>query len=106
MPDITVITPANSTALTLLATVKQEIAVTTTTDDAFIGSLIQQATDAITDYCQRTFAREVVSEGLPSYGKNTLMLSLTPVVNIAQLTDTSSLVDATDYYLQNPVAGI
>lgn len=114
MADITVITPARSTGLTLVAKVKTEIKVTSSDDDSFISDLIAEASSAISDHLNRDLARCVVSEGLPSYHKNTLMLSRTPVVAVSQVLQqgdngfdpsTGDVLDSTEYWISNADAG-
>lgn len=59
---LTVITPATNIRLTTVATVKAELGITGTSDDAWIDDTIDRASDTITRYCNRSFAAETVRE--------------------------------------------
>ena len=106
---ITVITPAASKDLTVLATVQAELEITGAADDGFINTLIQQASAAIVAYCGREFAAEEVDETVKAYGTATLMLSRTPVTTLTSVTlddGVSSLtVPASDYMLEDAENG-
>lgn len=106
---ITVITPAASKDLTVLTTVKAELEVTGTTDDTFLGTLIQQASAAIVSYCGREFAAEEVDETVKAYGTATLMISRTPVTALSTVTlddgISSVTVPRTDYALEDAENG-
>lgn len=57
---LTVVTPAASDALVSLEEVKAELGISGTSQDTYLTSLIQQASDALAHYCGRdTFARQV-----------------------------------------------
>lgn len=105
MPILNVTTPPVSTDLTLLATIKTELGITVATDDGFIGTLISAASDAIRSYCNRQFAREVLSEGVASYARSTVLVSIRPLVAIAQITIDGAVVDPTQYYIENDKIG-
>lgn len=106
---ITVITPAASKDLTVLATVKAELEITTTDDDAFINTLIQQASAAIVSYCGREFAAEEVDETVKAYGTATLMVSRTPVTALTSISlddgVSSVTIPAGDYVLEDAEGG-
>lgn len=59
---LTVIAPAATHDLTVLETVKAELEVSGSGDDAFLARLIQQASGDIARYCNRAFALEAVRE--------------------------------------------
>ncbi len=106
---ITVVTPAGSKDLTILATVKTELVISASTDDAFINTLIQQASAAIVTYCNREFASETVDETVKAYGGANLMLSRTPVTTLTSVTlddgITSTVIPTADYMLEDSQAG-
>ena len=58
----TVITPAASMLLTDLATVKNELQITSTADDRFLDRLIAVASAAIQSYCNRIFAPQTIED--------------------------------------------
>lgn len=63
MPGVfTIQAAAPSVGLTTLANAKQELNVTTTTDDAYIGSLITRASRLIATTCGRPFGYQTISE--------------------------------------------
>ena len=59
---LTVATPATSTDLVTLATVKTLLGITDTSEDARLALFISQASDAIGRFCGRVFAAETVTE--------------------------------------------
>src|SRR5579871_789891 len=95
--------------LTLLATVKLELGISNSNDDAFIGKLITWASGAISRYCRgpnRTFSRRFLSEGVGSYGKSRLMVSETPVIALSSVSVDGVVLDPAMYTLDNPEAGL
>jgi hypothetical protein len=60
----TVLVPAGSYDLTDLATVKDELSIPTgdTTQDAFLGRALSQASKVIANFCNRTFAVEIIQD--------------------------------------------
>jgi hypothetical protein len=103
---LTVLTPATSYDLTTVETVKTELGLTGSTDDAFLGTLIRQASDDVARYCRRVLATESVREVFRtgrSYARPCdfdapLWLARTPVVAVTSLIeDTVTLVDGTDW---------
>ena len=115
---ITVTTPAASAALTTLAAAKLRCAVATSTDDAAISALIDQASGLVADFCGRAFGVEAINETfrftwragdtpLSQSGPRTtsgrvegppLILSRSPVVSVVDVTEAGTLLAAgTDY---------
>lgn len=63
MPGIlTINTPPTSATLTTLPNAKGDLAVTSTTDDAYITGLIARASNAIANHCGRVFGYQLVTE--------------------------------------------
>lgn len=60
--NLTVLTPADSYDLTVLDTVKSELNITDTSQDAALSVLITQASGECAAYCSRVFGRETVQE--------------------------------------------
>jgi hypothetical protein len=80
---LTIIEAATEVRLTTLAAVKAELQVTKNTDDAYLNELIDQASDAVRSWCQRTFAAETVRETIHlSTCTTALMLSRWPITTI------------------------
>lgn len=59
---LTVITPATRRRLTTLARVKVELGITGGGDDAYLTTMIDEASAAIASWCRRTFARETIRQ--------------------------------------------
>lgn len=60
---LSILDPATTNDLTILATLKTELGITDTASDAYLADLIRQASDTVTRYCGRaTFNRETVQQ--------------------------------------------
>lgn len=102
---VSVSTIAPSLKLTTVTRVKAELGITSTSDDALLGDIVDRASDAVGSYCHRTFAREVVSETLPAYGGIHLQLDRTPVISVSSVTQNSSTVSTADYSIADAERG-
>jgi hypothetical protein len=120
---LTVLTPAPTHDLTLLETVKAELEVAGTADDAFIAGLIRQASGDISRYCNRVFALETVRESFRVFepatpvgrcptamdgvfnGLSPLRLRRTPVVEVVSVAEDGVAVDPGGYEL-DPELGV
>lgn len=104
---LTVVTPASTQDLCLLADVKAELAGDPDTlnqaADKVLADLIAAASSAISAYCHRTFGQQVYTETLPSYGGTLLRLEHTPVLAVASLLFQGQAV--TDFSIDDPEAG-
>ena len=94
------------TGLTTLAVVKTELEITSTDDDAFIDTLIDQASDLCVMHTGRTFHRQTVTETLPGSGTPLLVLNRLPIVSITSATNNGSTVSSTAYSVDDADAGI
>lgn len=95
---ITVTTPAASTELATLAAVKNDLAITGSADDATLESLIDQASAAITTWCNRVLARETVTETFRLGRKvSSLILTRLPVGTINSVAEGADTLVSTDY---------
>lgn len=99
---LTVITPAESYDLTVLATVKAELGIIGTSEDVQIAKYIAQASGAIASYCNRVFAEETVTETFRNRSSGgtlrSIILQRSPVTEIdAVALDDVELVANTDY---------
>ena len=101
---VTVTTPAKNVSLTTLARLKEELAITTTENDAALEATIRRSTAAVEAYCHRTFAREVVSETVGCYGGPFLQLNRYPVATVSSVTFDDNVW--TDYSLYDKAAGV
>lgn len=99
---LTVVTPAQSYDLTVLATVKAELGITDRSEDENLTRWIKQASDVIAKYCNRVFAQETVSETFRlATRESNLLLSRYPVVSIAAVQETGETLAASqqNYFL-------
>ena len=103
---VTVVTPATSYDLTDLTTVKAELGITNTSEDANIAKWITQASGEIASYCNRTLVKETVKQvyrvlfvrGLQREHEEQIVLSRAPVSSITSaVLDGTALVEGTDY---------
>src|SRR5215203_5276906 len=104
---LTVITPAVSFALAHLDTLKAELGITGTAEDAQLQGYIFQASSAITGYLGRVIAQETVAEQfrLPQElacrgGVESLPLSRCPVSVIASVVVDGVTLSASDYEVE------
>ncbi len=107
---LSVTTPATSTDLVTLDDVKEEIGITTTVDDAWLGKVISRASQAAATFCNRIFVvqtyseqifpdRELYSWQVPD-SFDVLQLSAWPVIGTVTATPngaTAPLVQGTDF---------
>lgn len=105
---LVVVTRATTQRLTTKERVKLEMpSIPASADDAFIDSLIDNATSGIQAYCNREkapFARQSYVETLGAFGDIQLMLKGTPLVVVsAVLQDGMPLLD---WSIEDPDAGI
>jgi hypothetical protein len=106
---LTVITPAATYDLTVLATVKERLGITDTASDTLLGHLISAASGRAAAYCNRVFAEETVEETLrlPRHfgqsGRHVRPLVLTlvrfPVSALVSATDGTAALTPADYEL-------
>jgi hypothetical protein len=101
-----VVTAALDNALTTVNTVKRDVVIAGSTDDAFIRDLILRASAAIERYTGRKFGLEEVIEKLPGTGRPTLLLSRIPIVLIDSITFDGTEIDDDDWEIQDVDAGI
>jgi hypothetical protein len=102
---LTVTTVADSTNLTILETLKDELGISqdSTESDARLNRLIAEASAAVTTYCRRVLAQEGVSEVFRlEYPSEYLMLRRIPVSEIDTVTVDDVAVDADEYEVDSP----
>ena len=58
VPPLTVVKPASSFDLTVLATVKAELGIADRASDAALAGYIKQASEVVAKFCNRVFALE------------------------------------------------
>lgn len=102
---LTVVTPATTYDLTVLATVKSELGITDTASDAKLDLWIDQASGIFAAECNRVFAKETISEQfrlrrsdcLVRSRQDSLILARYPVASITSVTEDDVVLAATDY---------
>lgn len=102
---LTVITPAPTYDLTVLATVKERLGITDGTQDTILGHLISAASDKAATYCNRVFAQETVQETIRLHRKGgrfwhpeSIKLKRFPIASFVSIVDgTTTLVSSVDY---------
>lgn len=101
---LTVTTAATVTRLADPAQVKTELGITDTSQDTYIGTLVDQASAALTSFCNRVFAQETVQETLRAQAREVpvrdepILLSRAPVVSIASVAADGATLDGnTDF---------
>lgn len=104
--SISVVTAADSQQLTTVSAVKSLLGLTTTADDALLGTLIDRASIAINNFCLRSFAAETLLETLAASGRNqNLRLARFPIISVSSVQLDGVDVDSSLYTLQEPELG-
>ena len=101
--DLAVTVAASSKDMTLLATVKTELGISGTADDAWLALVIQEESAAAVAYCDREFARETVVESFRLEAElrevGGLYLSRVPVASITSVVEDGVTLTSVDYEL-------
>jgi hypothetical protein len=105
--SVTVSVQAASTLLTTLDRVRAELgyADSETTDDDVLQDLIERASSAIAYETRRTFGLETVLETLDGSGSRLLPLTRTPILEVTEVTEDSTVLDTTEYSVEDKEAG-
>jgi hypothetical protein len=95
----TVSVAAASRDLTVLATVKQELGIANTSQDAWLATQITQASQACATYCNRVFAQETLVDyfRLQNQAAELLFLSRFPVASVDAVVENDVTLDASQY---------
>jgi len=104
--SIIVSVAAESKQLTTLATVKELLSITVTTDDVLINKLIDRVSASIVGYCGLEFAQQTYIETLATRASLNLSITHTPLVDVVLITFDGVTVDASDYKVQQDEAGL
>lgn len=88
---LSVSTVAQSTLLTSVKRVQDELGLSAGTDDGLIRTLIISKSAAVSNYCHRGFARETYVETTGGFGGIRLQLSRTPIVKLTSVYADSTL---------------
>jgi uncharacterized phiE125 gp8 family phage protein len=105
---VTVITPASASALTLLATVRADLGLVATSDDAWLTAEISAASSVIGSYCRRVWGRSTVRETFRAvlHNREGLLLARLPVVSVASVEVDGAALDAAVYELDAEEGGV
>lgn len=94
-------------ALTTVDNVKTELGISSSTDDSYIERLVNAYSAAIETYCGRCLEYSAaVVEQLAGHGDPHLVLSRTPVIEVASLKLSGSTIDSGNYDVHDAAAGI
>jgi hypothetical protein len=110
---VTVTVPATSYDLIDMDTVKEELDITTTTNDSRLQRWIAEESARVSSYCDRVFQMETLSEviRLP-YAAGTfssgaaLQLARWPIISVTSVTEGTSLLATTAYEVKNETGQI
>ena len=98
---LTILTPAPTQDLTAIETVKSELQLTDSADDAVLGDLIRQASWTVSSHCRRVFAQETVRETYDRFFaipcRRPILLTRTPVVQVISVTEDDHVLNPSDY---------
>ena len=101
-----VLTAADSLDLTTLASAKEEMGVTGTSDDGMIARWIREESAKIASYCNRVFGREEIRETIQVHDRVLrIALRRRPVELITLITEDGEDIDPANYILNAP-AGV
>lgn len=93
---LTVVTPASSTDLASLDAVKAALDITDTSEDQTLPPLIARASAAISAYCNRTFALEMVEESFGTV-RGGVVLGRYPVTSITSVSENGIPLGTAEY---------
>ena len=102
---VKVTTPATSHRLTTLDNVKTALDINSSDDDTYLEMLIDQASDFVSQYCARTFAKQTYEEQLGGTGHPRLMLDRTPIQQINEIKSGDAVLDSNSYEIEDADAG-
>lgn len=103
---VTVTSAAESTDLTTLAVVKDELGISGSDHDAKLERYIDRASQTIVSYCNRNFAQQRVTETMTSTGGTLLKTSEAPIVTLHSVTYSGAVVETSKYYGDTLAAGL
>lgn len=89
-----------------MATVKTELGITGSGDDALLDRLIAAASRAVVRYTGREFVQETVAETRAGHGDRRMLLTRRPVVSISSVLLTTTTIDAATYSIEDAEAGV
>jgi len=94
----TVTVPAASKDMTVLATVKAELNITVSTDDAYLAVLIQQASSKAVELSGREFSKETIVDTFwVDECDAILQLTRWPIVSVTSVVEDDVTLTASDY---------
>ena len=96
-----------TSALTDLATVKDELGITDSSEDTRLERYIQVASDAIVKYCRREFSRVIgIVETHAGADFPRLYLDRLPLVTVTEVQIDGAIIEAGDFDIVDPTTGL
>lgn len=96
----------DAVAFTTVATMRDELGLADSSQDARLERYILQASAAIEGYCDREFRKTATTERLQASGTTRLVLARRPLVSIASIVMDDETLDTDGYEIQDADAGI
>lgn len=94
-------------ALTILTTLKQELGISTSTDDTYLEQLINAYSDAVIAYCGRSFHYSAaVVDTLPGHVSMFLNVKRPPIASITSISFNGSAIDSANFEIHDAGAGL
>jgi hypothetical protein len=94
---LTVIQPPIAARLTTINAVRDQVVLPDGVSDIMVGEWIDQASSAISSYCQRSFGRQVLKQTFRGATGDVLILDAVPISSIQEVRADGSVVDASGY---------
>lgn len=93
-------------ALTIVATVEDELGIASGTEDARLERYINEASAIAESYAGRSFYRETVTENVRGGEGPYLFIAKPPIVTLGSISFLGSAISSADYEIHNADAGI
>jgi len=95
----------SSKALTTLAAVKEELSITSSTDDDYLTRLINRTSIAFASYCNRAFETAALVEKQPGMPGMLLYVDRPPITTLTSIAYADGVIASTNYEIQDANAG-
>jgi hypothetical protein len=94
-------------ALTTVQAVKTELAITGASEDTYVETLINRASDAVERFCNRVFYKAAaIVEKVEGYGGMSIKVARAPILAVTSITYDGATLDGTTYEVDDVGAGI
>lgn len=110
LPLLTIVSPATDRNLITLADLKQRLNITTTAQDTDLENKLLEASEIISNYCNRVLVQETVRERYNGYSwKKYINLRRTPIVSVTSIIIDNSVTpvdsDLYEFDIENEISG-